>query len=133
MAAIKVNNLIYGTVEECVREIVEMIDWNRMSIPNFDFCSSPYGDITIEDLESASDGCDLGECWYGCKNVASEFNAERDCLMLLFGHWGGYGSAFAEFLYDERHMIIQTICEMIHDVTFDELMPDDMTVFEIMG
>lgn len=130
---IKTKRFLIGTVRECVTEIVNMINWEKSRINNFDFCCYPYDDITKEDINEADDGSDLGESWYGCKNVASAFNGEREGFSLLFGYYGTCFNELVNIIYDEKNetgMIINRICDAIYSVTLAGLTKDSDTIFE---
>lgn len=131
---IKTDRFLVGTVRECVTEIVNMINWNKISIPDFDFCEQPYDDITTETLRDAVDGTELGDFWYGCRNVAFLFDGESENIVLLFGYYGGGGSVVVEINWDERKEtdeIIKWICNAIEESTRGELDAESQTVFEI--
>lgn len=133
MSVVERNNMIYGTVKECVEVLANNINWSTMSFPEFDFCVEPYDDITPEKMESTSEGCDLGSWWHGCRNVTDIFGGKRSYIVLLFGYWGGGGASIAEISCDERGMtdeIVKRICKAIEEST-GELTPDSVTLFDL--
>ena len=130
---IKTDRCIYGTVKECVTEIVNMIDWDNMKFPNFDFCCAPYN-LTYDNIISVDDPCDLGENWFGCKDASYVFEGEHEAFNLLFGYWGGGSNELVNFSVEEKNeteMIIEVICMAILDVT-DYLVEDDFTLFDLI-
>lgn len=133
----KTNRFICGTVRECVTEIVRMINWDNMEIPDFDFCENcDLEGITLEDVEEAvANEISLGSGWYGAKNVSHIFDGKGNSIALLFGYYGGEGYEVVEIGYDEKsetNMIIDLICDAITNSTRGELRPDYDTVFELV-
>lgn len=134
---IKTNNLIYGTVKECVTEIVNLINWDTMECPAFDFCASVNDEITFEKLKLVKSGIYSGlfSAWYGCRDVSRIFEGECETISLLFGCYGGGGGELVELMYEERYeieSIIKWICNAIDNSTRGELKESDMTLFEIV-
>lgn len=122
------NNVIYGTLEECVAELFNRIDFRMSSFPDFDFATYVNDDITQKDMDDATDVCDLGESWYGCKDLGNKF-FDSDTISVMFGHYGGGGIRALE-LYDDECMepFIQTLI----DSAYGDLGRDSYTIFEFI-
>ena len=123
---IKYENLIYGTVRECVEELWKLVDLENRVFPDFDFAAWVAEDLTLEDLERKGWNC--GESWYGCKELGGVFDA--DTLSLFLGHYGGGGVASTELSDDEegKDELIRAIIKS----TDEELKEDTPTLFEIL-
>ena len=110
---IKTERYLYGTVVECVNEIWKRIDFDKMTMPSFDFCGYPYEDNTEDDLKNAEDGTDLGERWYGCK-ANYDFDPNHCSLNIILGYYGG-GDFYSVCIYeddeDAKRELIEKICD----------------------
>lgn len=123
---IKYENLIYGTVRECVEEVWKLIDFKAMDFPDFDFAAWVSDYSTMGDLEAH--GSDYASSWYGVKDLGNEFDS--DTISLFFGHYGGGGVESMEIWGDspeDKDLLIQKIC----DSTDGELAEDSPTLFEL--
>lgn len=85
---IRHENMIYGTVRECVKEILRMTDENHfMKFPDFDYAVDTPEDLTLDDLEQYGNG--IGEIWLTCRDIAEMFDG--DTIHLVSAHYGGGG------------------------------------------
>ena len=128
---IKKANIIYGTLKECVNEIWNMIDFDNMKFPDFDYAAWVDEDITEEDIDEAvkkNDASLIGDSWYGCRQ---NDDFDPDTINIIFGHYGGGGFCGME-IYEEDDIYKQEIIASIINSTCDELGEDEYTVFEIM-
>lgn len=125
---IKYNNLIYGTVRECVEELWKLIDFNEWKFPDFDFAACASEGLTLKDLEKHGWHC--GESWYGCKELRSVFDS--DTFSLFFGYYGGGGVVSLE-IYKDAPECKDDLIRAIRNSTNGELEEDDPTLFEIVS
>ena len=123
---IKYNNLIYGTVRECVEELWKLIDFDNWVFPDFDFAAWVDEDLTLEDLEKKGWNC--GESWYGCRELGNVFNS--DTFSLFLGHYGGGGIAGIE-INDDDSDYKNDLIKAIYISTAGELKENTSTLFEI--
>lgn len=125
---IKYGRYIYGTLNECVDELYKLIDFDNRKFPEFDFAAWVDEDLTVDDFRETKYPADLGESWYGCKDISDLFDA--DTFNIVFGHYGGGGIVALEVVGDyepeEKRDIIKCI-----KISTDELDEDSYTLFEI--
>lgn len=123
------NDVIYGTVRECVKEVFRRIDFMNAKFPDFDFASWVEEDITQEEIDNAKDIINLGSSWFGCKDLGSQF-FDSDTISVMFGHYGGGGINAVEIIDDDS---FEDFLRALIESTEDSLREYDYTIFEFIG
>ena len=126
------RKLIYGTLRKCTDELFNLIDFEKMEFPDFDFAL-----IVDEEAKSPEEAYDTAESWFGVKDLGGEFCT--DTISLMFAHYGGGGIQSMEIHYlhdyndvDElKDEFMKKITESTDDIGIGKLEPDDYTIFEI--
>lgn len=125
---IKYNNLIYGTLNECVNEIWKMIDYDTLQFPNFDYAALVSEDLTLEDLKRL--GNNAGSSWFGVKNMTNVFDS--DTISLFTGHYSGGGINSLEIdEYSKPEDLIDMIIYSTEDMSV-EVKADEYVLFELV-
>lgn len=123
---IKTERFLYGTVEECVREIVSRIDWDNGVFPEFDFCDEPFDGLSEKEILECDISGNLGEGWFGCKDISHLFDA--DTFNLVFGWYSG-GQLTVADLWDKEDAFLD-IVTAIRNCTNGNLGINGLTVID---
>ena len=120
---------IYGTLQECVDDLFERIDLTK-PFPEFDFAAE-----VIEDSEDADIVYDNATGWFGCKDMAKEFDS--NLFELIICYYGGSGLECVEvgeddgsFIEEEKRAMISVIGNATDIAGYGVLNPNDYTIFE---
>jgi hypothetical protein len=122
------NNLtmLYGTIKECVDTIWDMIDFDNMVFPDFDYAVEKTDGLTRSEIYNKEN--DAAFSWYGCKDLKEHFCANT--ISLMFGYYSG-GCLQCLELTGKYASEKQELIECIISTTYGYLEEDDMILVEI--
>ncbi len=120
------RTMLYGTLKECVDAIWDMIDFENMIFPDFDYAINNTDNLTRSEIYNKED--EAATWWYGCKDLKRFFAGET--ISLMIGYYSGGGLQCLELTgkrYTEKAELIDRMI-LSTDYRVDE---DDMVLVEL--
>jgi len=120
------RTMLYGTLKECVDAIWDMIDFDNMIFPDFDYAINNTDNLTRSEIYNKEDNAATG--WYGCKDMKEFFCGNT--ISLMFGYYSG-GFLQCLELTGEYADEKQELIECIISTTYGNIEENNMILIEL--